>query len=189
MDTGNILAQRELPLTGRETTESLSVLAAETGARLLGELLETLGKAASSGEAAALEDALTGRAQQGEASYCSLIQRDSGLIDWTQSALELDAKIRAYYPWPLARTGHGGRILYILEAQPLPAEFEPPQDRGALEPGRVLGIDKKFGILAETGRGILALTKLQYQSKKALSWQVFINGARDFAGSCLSGGS
>jgi methionyl-tRNA formyltransferase len=76
-----------------------------------------------------------------------------------------------------------------LEALPLPAEFGPFQAREADEPGRVLGMDKKSGILVRTGRGILALTKLQYQSKKALPWQVFINGARDFAGSCLSGGS
>jgi methionyl-tRNA formyltransferase len=180
MDSGNILAQGEIPLNGRETTESLSVLAAAEGARLLGELLEGLRGAA------ALPGALEGRPQLGEASYCSLIERDSARLDWSQSAPEIDAQIRAYYPWPLARTGHGGRCLYILEALPLPAEFNAG---AAAEPGRVLGIDKKSGILVGTGRGILALTRLQYQAKKALPWRDFLNGARDLIGSCLSGGS
>ncbi|MDR1929250.1 MAG: methionyl-tRNA formyltransferase [Treponema sp.] len=177
MDSGNILAQKELPLSGRETTASLSALAAEEGAALLGEFLRRLTASADSGAV------LEGRPQEGEASYCSLIDRDSARIDWSQSAVEIDARIRAYNPWPLARTGCGDRTLYILEAAPLDAG---PRRGG--ESGRVLGIDKKYGILVATGGGILALTKLQYQAKKALPWQAFLNGARDFIGSCLSGG-
>jgi hypothetical protein len=53
-------------------------------------------------------------------------------------------------------------------------------------PGWVLGIDKKSGILIQTGDGVLAVSMLQYQSRKALSWRDFLNGSRDFIGSCLS---
>jgi methionyl-tRNA formyltransferase len=48
-----------------------------------------------------------------------------------------------------------------------------------------LGLDKQYGILIQTGDGILAVTELQYQAKKALLWRDFINGARDFSGSQL----
>jgi methionyl-tRNA formyltransferase len=48
-----------------------------------------------------------------------------------------------------------------------------------------LGIDKQAGILVQTGEGILAVTELQYQAKKALYFRDFLNGARDFAGSIL----
>jgi methionyl-tRNA formyltransferase len=48
-----------------------------------------------------------------------------------------------------------------------------------------LGTDKKNGILIQTGGGILAVTRLQYQAKKALPWQAFLNGARDFIGARL----
>jgi methionyl-tRNA formyltransferase len=48
-----------------------------------------------------------------------------------------------------------------------------------------LGIDQKYGILIQTGEGILAVTQLQYQAKKALFWRDFLNGARDFIGAQL----
>jgi len=116
------------------------------------------------------------------------------VIDWNRGAPEIDAQIRAYNPWPLARTAHNGQILLILEAASYPANTLSPSGTPYLagstdnSPGRVLGIDKKSGILIQTGNGILAVSMLQYQTKKALRWQDFINGARDFTGSRLSGG-
>ena len=172
MDTGNLLAQRTLALDGRETTESLSKRAAETAAALLSETLAFIAETGNAGE---------GTPQEGEASYCSRIEKDSGVIDWNQSAQAIARKIRAFTPWPLARTGHNGQILYILEAVPLAGRTA---GNGAL-PGEVLGTDTKNGILVQTGDGILSVSRLQYQARKALSWEAFLNGARGFTGSRL----
>jgi methionyl-tRNA formyltransferase len=200
MDTGNILAQETIPLIGTETAASLSETAAERGAEVLQSVLERLLKAAgtaappASGPAdklAALLKVLEGTPQQGEPSYCTVIEKSSGVIDWNRSAPEIDTQIRAYNPWPLARTGHNGQILNILKAAPYSAGVSGPPSAGgpgSNSPGQVLGIDKKSGILIQTGNGILAVSMLQYQTKKALHWQAFINGARDFTGSRLSGG-
>jgi methionyl-tRNA formyltransferase len=189
MDTGNILGRETIALTGRETAETLSETAAAAGAGVLQKVLEDLAAAVRSGSAAVPE----GLPQTGEASYCSLIGKDSGIIDWFRSAAEIDAQVRAYYPWPLARTGHNGQTLNILRALPwegLPWEGKPEIPPGlSREPGRVLGIDKKTGILIQTGNGILSVSLLQYQTRKALPWQSFINGARDFTGSRLTGGT
>jgi methionyl-tRNA formyltransferase len=189
MDTGNVLARQELPLSGRETTASLSALAGVEGARLLTGFLERLAGTGGGAAGAAPAAVLEGKPQEGVASYCSRIERDSAVIDWSRDVLEIDAQIRAYNPWPLSRTGHDGKILYILEATPLDEKSAGTLPAVPNEPGRVLGIDRKSGILVATGRGILALAKLQYQAKKALPWQAFLNGARNFTGSCLSGGS
>jgi len=207
MDAGDILVQETIPLSGRETTASLSDIAATRGAVLLDQILDKLPQ---------------GAAQQGEATYCFLLKKESGLIDWNKSAAEIDAQIRSCYPWPLAYTSHKGKILNILEAEPVPPNMDfvnmldvsgacaagggpsAVSDTGASAgptpccsssvnmldvshacAGRVLGIDKKYGILVKTGDGILALTQLQYQTRKVLSWQAFLNGARDFIGSCL----
>jgi methionyl-tRNA formyltransferase len=184
MDTGNILGRETIVLTGRETAETLSETAAAAGAGVLQKVLEDLAAGVSSGRTAAPEEV----PQTGEASYCSLIGKESGIIDWSQSAPEIDAQIRAYYPWPLARTGHNGQTLNILKA--LPWEGKPEIPPGlSREPGRVLGIDKKTGILIQTGNGILSVSLLQYQTRKVLPWQTFINGARDFIGSRLTGGT
>jgi methionyl-tRNA formyltransferase len=175
MDAGDILAQERISLNGRETTLSLSGIVAEKGAAMLVAVLRDieLGRAA-------------GKRQNGEeATYCSVIGKDDGLIDWSQGAAELDAKIRAYTPWPLCRTALQGVSLYILEASPYAGAGPQYQRREA--PGTVLGVDQDSGILALTGNGVLALTRLQYAAKKALSWKDFLNGAGDFVGSRLGG--
>lgn len=175
MDSGDILAQERLPLDGRETAASLS----EDVARKAAEMLPSALKGIAEGTIQARPQDHAG------ASYCSLIVREAGLIDWTASALEIDARIRAFDPWPLSWTTHGGRRLFILNAEPLDAGDLPPKAAGPALPGRVLGIDKKRGILVRTGEGILAVSALQYEAKKALEWKAFLNGVRDFTGSRL----
>ncbi|MDR2211717.1 MAG: methionyl-tRNA formyltransferase [Spirochaetaceae bacterium] len=182
MDCGHILAQRTIPLSGRETAGSLGETAGREGAAVLGQFLESLCRTGTAGGASFQIPG--GIPQEGEPSYCTRIEKDFGIIHWNRSAPEIDAVIRACNPWPLARTCQGGKIVHILGAVP----WEGPEPENApREPGRVLGIDKKSGILVQTGGGILAVTHLQYQTKKALSWQAFLNGAKDFIGSRLQG--
>ena len=175
MDAGDILARERIPLHGRETALSLGAIAAEKGAELLVAVIRDI----------ELDKAVGTRQNDADATYCSVIGKDDGLIDWSQGAAELDAKIRAYTPWPLCWTMHGERRLYILEASPCRPGAVPHD--GAAAPGTVLGIDGDSGILAQTGNGVLALERLQYAAKKALPWRDFLNGARDFVGSRLGG--
>ena len=171
MDGGDILASDELQLTGRETTGSLSEIAAEKAARMLPGVLKKIADGTAS---AAVQDT-------DKVSYCSLISAQDALIDWKMSAEEIEARVRAFDPWPLCRTVHKEKDLLILKAS-----VYKEKNSGALEkPGLVLGIDKQDGILVQTGGGILAVTKLQYQAKKALLWRDFLNGVRDFSGSEL----
>jgi methionyl-tRNA formyltransferase len=173
MDSGDVLAQERIPLNGRETALSLGAVAAEKGAEMLVKALRDI----EQGRAAATQQ------NDEEATYCSIIGKDDGLIDWSEGAAELDAKIRAYTPWPLCRTTHRGQRLYILEASPYGGAALP--DSGGAAPGTVLGTDR--GILVLTGKGVLAISRLQYATKKALPWRDFLNGAGDFVGSLLEG--
>ncbi len=171
MDAGDILLQEKFPLTGLETTASLGDLVALKSADLLETVIDNLSRGSREGIPQ----------DHGAATYCSLISREDGLISWNNSALEIDARIRAYNPWPLARTGHDGKDLYILEAIPVNS----PELTSSAKEGTVLGIDKQAGILVKTKDGILALKQLQYAAKKALDWRSFLNGARNFVGSVL----
>ncbi|MDR2072091.1 MAG: methionyl-tRNA formyltransferase [Spirochaetaceae bacterium] len=183
MDSGHILGRKIIPLSGRETAGSLGETAGREGAAVLRQFLEDLCQTGHTGGTAGGGFRIPeGIPQEGDPSYCTRIGKDSGVLHWNRSALELDAQIRACNPWPLARTCHGKQIVQILEAAPWEGP-EPAYPPG--EPGRVLGIDKKSGILIKTGKGILSVTLLQYQTRKALPWQAFLNGARDFIGSRL----
>ena len=171
MDSGDIIASLKIELSGRETTTSLSGTVSEKAALLLHELLLDFVPRAA---AASL--------QKGEASYCREIKKDEGLIDWSKSAAEIDAQIRAYTPWPLSFTRRGNDTLIILEAQCAAASSAAQSEtKTDAEPGVVLGTDSR-GILIQTGDGILAVSRLQWQTKKALDWKAFFNGERGFTG-------
>jgi len=170
MDEGDILSVEKLQLTGEETAASLSEIAAKTAAALLPGVLKKI----AAGKIEAISQ------DHSKASYCKLFSRDDGIIDWKKSAAEIDAAVRAFNPWPLCRTNHDGRELSILKAVVYKGDFDQSQP-----PGLVLGIDKQYGILIQTGDGILAAQELQYQTKKALFWKDFLNGARDFTGAKL----
>jgi methionyl-tRNA formyltransferase len=167
MDAGDILAVECFRLSGRATALSLGETTGAKAALLLRGLLSDF----RAGIAAA-------RPQEGEAIYCSQIKKEAGLINWNLGAAEIDARIRAYTPWPLSFTRRGKETLFILEAEPMEAGL-------TQAPGTVLSMDKNRGILIQTGKGILAVTRLQWQAKKAMDWKPFCNGARDFIGSRL----
>ena len=65
-----------------------------------------------------------------------------------------------------------------------PLDTDCSQDQNAV-PGTVTAFDKKRGILVQCGGGILCVTELQRQQKKAMGYKDFMNGARDFVGTRL----
>ena len=187
MDSGDILGQLVLPLSGTETAEDLSEVAAIMGADLLSQVLEDI-----------REGREKARPQVGEPSYCTMLRKEDGLVDWRASLLDIDAKIRAFYPWPGAFTYFRGMRLNILEAFPFPhitfAAGPSSLDFEDAAPGTILGLDKSRGIMVQTIDGLIALRRLQVQHKKALPYREFANGMRDLAGTVLgdapvSGGS
>jgi methionyl-tRNA formyltransferase len=72
---------------------------------------------------------------------------------------------------------HGDAELLILKAEALEDKLDAVSSE---TPGKVLGKDNEKGILIQTGNGILAVSALQYRTKKALEWKAFLNGAQNF---------
>jgi len=195
LDSGEIYASEIIPLTFTETTDSLSETASLVGARLTKAVLKTI----KNGSAIAKSQDHT------KASYTKQLEKEDGKIDFTRSAREIDAQIRAFQSWPCAFTFFHETRLNIIKAVPYTAPFSEKVDSvpnntdsvpnntdsvpnnvdSVPQCGLVLGIDKKAGILVQTGRGILALQRLQLESKKPLDFKDFLNGVRDFIGSTL----
>jgi len=176
MDEGDILAQEEIPLDGTETTLSLmdgdgnSSKVTEAGAKILKKVLKKIANSDSE---------LIGKKQSGETSYTPFLKKEDGIIDWNNTASEIERKIRAYTPFPLCSTSFSGTKLSILKAKVSEAQT-------AEKPGTVLPYQKSIGIEIACGSGtILIATELQLQGKKAMDYKSFINGARNFVGSIL----
>ncbi len=167
VDSGPILAQREEPIRPDDTTGSLLDRLAQLGAGLLVETLPPY-----------LAGDLVGQPQPEEGiTYCHLLEKEDGRLDWARPAIELGRQVRAVTPWPGAFTIWHGQRLKVLRATPL------PDWRGPQPPGTVIALED--GAAVATGEGALRLLRIQRAGKKALSIQTFLRGQRDFTGAVL----
>jgi len=166
VDAGDMLRQARIELDGTETTETLSILSGRLGAELLCQVLADIEAGSERGVSQ----------DESAATYSSELSKDDGRVDWNSSAADLDARVRALFPWPLAFTGIGADRLAILESSPYPDE------QGGILPGTVISVDKSRGIMVQTGQGLMAIRRLQLQGKKAMGFKDFANGARGLVG-------
>ena len=175
MDSGDVLLQVKIPLDFTETSESLLNDAANRGGELFYKVLCDIRDGKANGVPQ----------DSSQATYCEMLKKEDGLIDWAKSAKEISAKIRAYYPWPSSFTVYKDLQLKIHRATVFQGEYSGEASSENSVPGTVLGLDKKSGILIQTGDGILAVENLQLQAKKAMDFKDFLNGNKDFIGSKL----
>ena len=170
MDTGPVLAQSRWPISGSDTTGTLTDRLAEAGADLLMETLPLW-----------LAGRITFRVQDNaKATYSRVITKEDGRIDWRRPAMELWRMVRGLEPWPGCHTTWEGKLFKIIEAVPLPGDGEA---------GRVVGPggDWNVPVGVQTGSGTLGLLKVQLEGKRVVSAEEFIRGQRGFVGSLLPG--
>ncbi len=168
MDTGNIITSVTIGLDYTETTETLN----ETIAEMTAEIIPDAVKSYLDGEKGQNQD-------NDKATYCGIIKKEDGLINWKKDVLRIEAMVRAYYPWPKTFTFLKSKRLSIISATVYDTQ------KIDTVPGTVLGLDKKAGILIQTGKGIIAVGNLQIEGKKAMDWKSFINGQNDILQSIL----
>lgn len=171
MDSGDILLQQRFSLDGSERADQVLEFTSVQGAKMVEKVLCQI----SNGSERPIPQ------DEAEATYCRVIHKEDGEIDWTKPALDIHRLIRGYLPWPGGYTKWNGLKLTIFQASVMGDEHT------AKQPGTVIGVDKKSGILIQTGSGLLALQQLQLQSKKPMDFKSFMNGVRDFTGSVLGG--
>ena len=160
MDAGPVYLQETLALAFDETTGSLQAKLNPIGSRLLLETLRQL-----------KEGRLQPREQDENAvTYAPMLKKEDGLIDWNQSALAIERRVRGLDPWPGACTHIGNKLLKVHRAKVLPAN-------GKGNPGEVVRADAG-GFWVATGAGIIGLEEVQLENKRRLPGAEFIKGAR-----------
>ncbi len=90
LDAGDMILLKSIPIRADETGGGLHDRLAELAPSVLAEVLEKL--TAGTAERIPQNDAAS--------SYVSKLERDDGRIDWAQSAVSIERRIRAYDPWP-----------------------------------------------------------------------------------------
>ena len=91
-------------------------------------------------------------------------------MNWQLPAAVLERRIRAFNPWPLARTELDGKALLVLQVDLGPSLAIAP-------PGTVIQTDSNL-LRVQTGDGTLDLLQLQVPGRKPLAVSQFLNGYR-----------
>ncbi len=159
LDTGVILDHRSCQIERGTTAQMLHDRLSALGAQALTETLEDLPRAQRVGQAQ----------DERLACYASKIEKGEAEIDWSQPAPDLERKVCAFDPWPVASTFLEHRPLRIWTAQAVDA----PEDHTD-PPGTVVGTEK-YGIDVTTGNGLLRLLRLQLPGAKVVSAAEFLN--------------
>jgi methionyl-tRNA formyltransferase len=170
LDTGPMLARREIAVAERETGATLHDRLSELGAALI---VETLDAVAARG---IREDAQPGEG----ATYAAKIHKAEAQIDWREDALQILRRVRAFNPWPVAETHWQGTQLRVWDAELAPADATAAPGRavtGGAEPGQVIAASGT-GIDVACGTGVLRILRLQLAGRKALAAGDFIKAQR-----------
>jgi len=153
LDTGAMLLKGRVPIGPRTTAADLHDALAALGADLALQ---------------ALRDPPAPAPQPAEgATYAPKLTRDSGRLDWTQTAAQLDRQVRAFTPWPGAWTALDTETLKVLRAEPAPA---PAPSAGP--PGTVLD----GGLLVACGEGALRLLRVQRPGRAPMEADALLRG-------------
>jgi methionyl-tRNA formyltransferase len=131
------------------------------------------------------------------ATYAPLIKDDDYDLDWSKSAIALHNQIRAFHSNCI--TSFQEKPLKVCATVPLAPEYHPqfpPEYQNLLQqwpnlsqlsgqPGEVVALIKRFGLVIQTGEGLLLLTQVQLAGKRMQSAWDFVNGTRLAVGEIL----
>lgn len=163
LDTGPMLLKRAIPIEPEDSGGSLHDRLADLGANAILEALDRIVDGTAVAEP---------QPQEG-VTYAAKLEKAEARIDWTARATEIERKVRAFNPWPIAEARYEGEQLRILRAR---AETAESSRLGGQPPGTILSVSERC-VLVQCGMGRLAISEVQRPGKRPVSARDFANTA------------
>ena len=158
LDCGNICMTRPIDITENMNCVELFELCSEHSPKLLEQTLLGL-----------VEETLCPIPQcEDGVCFADKLKKEECKIDWTKSASQIHNLVRGVYKCPSAYFEYKGKIIKVLETQPL------EQDSDG-EPGDFININKQ-GIDVKTGEGTLRIVKVKPEGKGEMFARDWANG-------------
>jgi len=165
LDAGAMVSKGEVPIKETDTTQILHDALANLGAGLMVEAMQRLvvnGKLASEPQDESL------------VTYAHKLEKAEAAIDWQQSAREISRQIRAFNPFPVARTYLRGEVCRIWMATACSLDGDLMLAKAGAKAGEILEVHD--GIVTACGEGFLRITELQAPGGKRLDAKTFVQG-------------
>ena len=181
LDEGDVLLEERTPIGAHENA---------------GELLERLSHLGANAIVRALDQLEAGTARftpqdPRRATLARKIKKEHGRIDWTKSATEIERTVRAFTPWPGARTATPAGVELVLldvrahganegsnEATTTVSTSTETQATGTV-------LTTRPALLVQCGEGVLEIRRLKPAGKAAMDADAWLRGARIEAGTRL----
>ncbi|WP_303701496.1 methionyl-tRNA formyltransferase [Flexistipes sinusarabici] len=156
LDEGDILLQESVEIDLKNSIE-LSEELSELGAELIVKTLINF------------EDIHPRPQNHRLSSYAPVIKKKDGLIDWRQSALQIEREIRGFQPWPSAFSYINGKMVKLFKAEVV------ENTESSYEAGTLMEIDKE-SFTVKCGKDSLRIQELQMEGKKRTTVKNFLSG-------------
>lgn len=151
LDTGDMLLKDKVAITEEMTTEELHDQLMAMGGRLLAETIDGLANGTITPEKQ--DDSIS--------NYAGMLNKETGHIDWSKSAVEIHNLIRGLNSWPVAWSMKNGKNYKFWRTKVENSN----SDKAS---GTVVELRKNSFCIA-TGEGLLEVLEIQPPSKKRMS--------------------
>lgn len=160
MDTGDVLLKKEC-LIEKKNAQTLSEELAVAGAELLIKTLNNF-------------DIITPLKQNNAlATPAPIMKKEDGLINWNETAEEIERKSRGFFPWPTAYSHQDGKTVKFFTAE--------VTDIKSKTTGIVIDVQKDSFVIS-TGSSGLRIIELQIEGKKRMDAASFLAGNKILLG-------
>lgn len=156
LDAGDMLYKIEYPIGAQATSGELHDRLSELGAEALLKVVDMIETGTLQAEAQ--DESLV--------TYAHKLEKQEAVLDWRQSAVELDRKIRGLNAWPVAQTTCNGQVLRVWRSEVL-------NRPAAAAPGTIDSSAQTLDVA--TGAGMLRLLEVQLPGGKRINGKDFLN--------------
>ena len=160
IDTGSILFQEEVPILPEENLGDLYEKLMQTGSSLVVKTLEAIAK-----------DEIQPKVQDESKAlnHAPKIYKETGEINWTQSAVAIHNLIRGLSPYPGAWCKINDKTCKVFKSEVIGTD-NTSKTAGTLQ------TDNKTYVHFQTGEGVLSILNLQMEGKKRMDVGDFLRG-------------
>ncbi len=159
LDTGDMLMKKEIEITGDDNFETVHDKLSKVGSELIVQTVDAL-----------IDNSVVPQKQDdAKSTYAHMITKETMLINWTKTAVDVHNLVRGLYPVPKAYTMYNGKRMKICKT-----EISDCTSYG--EPGTVFKSDKNGFYVACGNKTAVKITEIQAEGKKQMSVEDYLKG-------------
>lgn len=159
VDSGDIIKQYPLKIGAKESAGELFDRLAVLGAEAITDVLNDIELGNIKGV----------KQDESKATFCKMLTKQDGKIDFSKSSREVDCHVRGMTPWPSAFCEIDDTKLKVFSVEPI-------ADDTAAELGSVLIADSKSGLVIKCKGGAVRLIEIQADGGKRMKDTDYLRG-------------